>query len=430
MSLRLAVHGLEIRYDAFPVLQGTEFTLQPGELAALIGANGAGKSTLLRTISKVIQPTEGSIYLDTREIKRISTRETARMMAVVPQDSGADFEFTVEDIVLMGRLPYLGRFQKEGEKDRDAAFRAMEMTGVDHLARRFVTSLSGGEKQRVMIARAICQEPRLMLLDEPTANLDIGYQSALLDLAVKLNREKGVTIIAAIHDLNLAVQYFDRFLLLAEGKVLASGRAEEVFTEVNIKTSYGVPATIYRHPLHGRLQVSVARGRPPVKEAKKLRVHVIAGGEEALPTLELLLSEGFELSVGPVSNQDSGYRFAAFYRLPVLEVPPFSPVAPALNDEHLQLMEKADYIVVPPIPLGEGNLRNLEAVEQALDRGRSVLLLQEDGAPERDYTGGKARELLRRMWRKGALPCGSLEEMLRVLYGGRGEDSSGNEKKG
>ncbi|MGM0653495.1 MAG: ABC transporter ATP-binding protein, partial [Bacillota bacterium] len=221
MGLNIDVHGLSLIYDTHPVLDGAEFKVGHGEMVALLGANGAGKSTLLRCISRILQPTGGQIIIDGRLLQHLHSKEAARLMAVVPQETTADFDFSVEDIIMMGRFPYLRRFQKENQDDYEIVERAMEMTGVSHLKERSIPTLSGGEKQRVIMARAVAQQPEVLLLDEPTANLDIGYQTMLLDLAVRLNREQGVTVIAAIHDINLAVHHFNQFILLAGGRVLA-----------------------------------------------------------------------------------------------------------------------------------------------------------------------------------------------------------------
>lgn len=418
MGIAIAVNGLKINYGAHPVLDGAEFTVRRGELLALLGANGAGKSTLLRCISKILNPAAGQILLDGRDLGSIASRDAARHMAVVPQEQTVDFDFTVEEVVLMGRLPYLGRFKKEGAAEAEITRRAMELTGVAHLADRPITALSGGEKQRVLIARAICQEPQVLLLDEPTANLDIGYQATLLDLAVRLNRKKGVTVIAAIHDLNLAIRYFDRFLLLDKGWVLAVGRADEVITARNISCAYGVPAFIYRHPLYGSLQVSVEKCAPvEPADGRAAQVHVLGGGEEALPALEILQRAGLHLSIGPVSTQDSGYRFACFHRFPVVAVPPFSVITAALHREHLQMIRRSDMVVVPPIPFGKVNLRCLSAVEQVLAEGIPVLMLEPEGIDSRDFSGGKAAAALRRLLERGARVVPRLEELPDAVSG-------------
>lgn len=422
MGLNINVHGLTMVYDTYPVLDGTEFRVDRGDLVALLGANGAGKSTLLRCISRILQPTAGHILIDDKELQKLSSKEIARLMAVVPQETASDFDFTVEEIVAMGRFPYLRRFQKEDQKDRDIVRRSMEMTGVSHLAERSIAALSGGEKQRVIMARAVAQQPEVLLLDEPTANLDIGYQSMLLELAGRLNRKQGVTVIAAIHDINLAVHHFNRFILLAGGRVLAAGRAEEVITAENIRKSYGVPASTYRHPLHGVLQVSVIRGKKPDENQNSgPRVHVIGGGEEALPVLELLNQKGCRLSVGPVSAQDSSCRFAHFNSLPVIIVPPFTSMTGEHKKEHLKLMREAEAVVVPPIPFGEGNLPIFEEVEMVLQEGKPVYLIDLAGAETRDYSGGRAVNLLKRLVGKGAVVLAKIKELEDIICADGGE---------
>ena len=276
MSIQLTVHDLTLQYESHPILDRLQFEISRGQRVALLGANGAGKTTLLRCISKALKPTAGAILLEKRDLESLSPRELAQTMAVVPQETRTDFDFTVEETVLMGRLPYLKRFTPEGDDEKSIARRAMAMTGVSHLAKRSIATLSGGEKQRVIIARALCQEPQILLLDEPTANLDLGYQHSLLELITGLNREKGITIIAAIHDLNLAARFFDRMLLLSSGRVLAAGTAEEVIAPGPIKTAYGVDALIYRHPLAGCLQVSVRNNTDDTK-TKQPPIHLIGG---------------------------------------------------------------------------------------------------------------------------------------------------------
>lgn len=356
--------------------------------------------------------------MDNRELHKIPLPDTAKLISVVPQDTVVDFDFSVEEIVAMGRYPYLRRFQKESRKDLEIIRSAMEAVGITALAEKAITNLSGGERQRVIIARALAQEPELLLLDEPTANLDINFQVEFLELARKLNREKGITVIAAIHDLNLAAQFFDTFILLAEKKILSMGKPEEVLTEENIKRAYHAPAVIQRNPLHGKLTVTVLkRERQGEKHRSSWgqRVHVIGGGEEAVPVLSALYDAGLPLSVGPVTQEDSSHRFASFYGLPVITLPPFSPVSDSFYRQHLTLMAKAQVVVVPSIPFGLGNLRNLEAVEAVFSPSLEVILLEEKPIAERDYSGGKAVEVYERLKKKGALILPDLKTLLTSL---------------
>ncbi len=416
MSFKLAVHDITILYDAFPILNEVDFSIRPGELIGLLGANGAGKSTLLRCISKILMPIKGAIYLDGNKIQQLTAGEIAKTMAVVPQESNTDFDFTVEEIVLMGRFPHLARFQKEKKRDKQIANQAMQTTGISHLAHRIITTLSGGEKQRVMLARALCQEPELLLLDEPTANLDISYQVEIMDMVTQLNKQKNLTVIAAIHDLNMAVQFFDRFILLAEGKVLATGTAEEVITSEHIQAAYKIPTTIYRHPLHGRLQVAVHKKQHQKRKTKLgFQVHIIAGGLESLPILDALQKKDYSLSLGPVADQDTNYQYASYYSLPVIKTPPFSAVSPTEDKAHLEFLEKANLVIIPPITFGEGNLRNLQIVTQAQERGLPILILEKEKIKAKDYTQGQATTIIESMTQKGAVLVNKIDEVFSYL---------------
>ncbi len=417
MSLNLMVHGLSIKYDSARILDGLDFNHDEGEMVALLGPNGAGKSTLLRCISGVLEPTTGAVIVNGREIGSFSSGETARQIAVVPQDTSVDFDFTVEEVIRMGRFPY-NKYLQDKNNHEAIVYSAMEITGILPLRYRSAVSLSGGERQRMIFARALCQEPELLLLDEPTANLDIGYQWELLDIVSRLNRDKKVNVIAAIHDLNLAALFFRKFILLAKGRIMSIGNAEEVLTKENIKASYGVEASIFRHPFHGRLQISVGKDNinPGNKEGQNrgTRVHVIGGGQEALPILEILMGKGYSLSLGPVSREDSGFDFARFFDIPVIENPPFTKIGEEIYKEHMKLMKKSKWIVLPPISIGEGNLRNLEAMMEAVAQGITGIVFGE-GMEERDFTEGKAAALLERLKNKGAHFVNNTGELMDYL---------------
>lgn len=245
--------------DETLILREVSLVLHPGEMVGLIGPNGAGKSTLLKVLIGLWRGAEGDIRLIERPLASYTPREVARYVAYVPQTTAVDFAFTVREMVLMGRSPHLGRFEFEGEEDRRIADEAMHKTGVLHLADRFVNTLSGGERQRVFIARALAQQPRILLLDEPTANLDIRHQLDILDMVAGLAGEQGLGVIAAIHDLNLAAHFCGRLILLHEGRVLADDTPDAVLTPQNLSLSFGVEARVYRDPFTQGLRLSISR---------------------------------------------------------------------------------------------------------------------------------------------------------------------------
>lgn len=251
----LRIESLAVGYGGEPVLKGLNLAVARGEFLVVVGPNGSGKSTLVRAVTGALSPAEGRILLDGRDLRGLRPREVARTLAVVAQDTSVGFPFTVEEIVALGRIPHLPPLRSETPRDRAAVERAMRLTGTQPLAGRLVTALSGGERQRVMVARALAQEPRLLILDEPTAHLDIAHQVELLDLVRRLNRTEGLTVLAILHDLNLAALYADRLVMLRGGRVWAEGPPAEVLTEANILAVYGSRVKIVRHPATGQPQV-------------------------------------------------------------------------------------------------------------------------------------------------------------------------------
>jgi iron complex transport system ATP-binding protein len=242
-----------VRDDA--VLTDVFLSVERGELVGILGPNGSGKTTLLKLLGGIYRPTSGSVTLDDRPVAEWSHREIARRIAFVPQETFAPFDFTVLDIVLMGRFPHLGAFALEGPEDLAIARRALTATGTAPFEARAFSTLSGGEKQRVVIASALAQSTQLLLLDEPTASLDIGHQIEVQLLLQHLNAGQGVTMLLSTHDLNLAAALCRRLVLLKEGQVLASGPTEDVLTPAAVRALYGVEADIARHPATGHLTV-------------------------------------------------------------------------------------------------------------------------------------------------------------------------------
>ncbi len=248
--IKIEVQNVWLGYGRKVVLKDITFQVRPGEMVGLIGPNGCGKSTIIRAISRVISPQSGKIFLDGKDITRIPRQNLARLLGVVPQMPLLPSVFTAFEIVLMGRNPHLGLFQYEGPRELAIAWQAMERTGTESLASRRINELSGGEIQCLLIARVLTQETKVILLDEPTANLDIGRQIEILDLIKNLCLENNLAVLAALHDLNLASQYCDRLVLINNKRVLAEGTPKEVITPHNIKEVYGAEGCVYTHPIN------------------------------------------------------------------------------------------------------------------------------------------------------------------------------------
>jgi iron complex transport system ATP-binding protein len=243
-------------------LQEITVTVERGSLTGLLGPNGCGKTTLLKLMSGVLRPQSGRITLNGRSLDGFPRRELARHVAVVPQETHPAFDYTAIEMVLMGRHPHLGIFQLEGPADVAIAVESLEATGTGGLAERPYMTLSGGEKQRVVIASALAQSPDVLLLDEPTASLDLSYQLEVGSLVRRLNRERGVTMVLATHDLNLAASLCDRVVLLRQGRILAQGVTDTVLTADGIQRLYGVDADVSFHERAGHLTVVPVRRLP------------------------------------------------------------------------------------------------------------------------------------------------------------------------
>jgi iron complex transport system ATP-binding protein len=252
----LTANDLSFAVGTAQLLEAVSLEVRRGTLLGLIGPNGAGKSTLLRCISQLLSPDAGQVQLDGKDLQSQSPQEIARHIALLPQSTTLNFAFTCLEVVLMGRNPHLGRFQAEGARDHAIAQQHMKDTDTSQFVTRLITEVSAGERQRVLLARALTQQPRLLLLDEPTAGLDVQHQLQVFELIRNLV-EQGLTAIAVVHDLNLAARYCDRLVLLSQGQVHACGKVGEVLTAENLARVFNVRARVEQDPTLGSPRVTV-----------------------------------------------------------------------------------------------------------------------------------------------------------------------------
>jgi iron complex transport system ATP-binding protein len=253
--MRITSKELDFYFGNTRILNNITFEAKEGNLIGIIGPNGSGKTTLLKTLSRVLKPAGGLIFLNGTETSKLTPREIARDLAVVPQDTSVNFDFTALEVVLMGRTPHIGRLKKEEEEDRRIALDAMRVTGTIELKDRLITTLSGGERQKVIIAKALAQEPKILLLDEPTANLDIKNQIEIMELINEAVVEKGITAIMAIHDINLAARYCNEMIMLKRGRIFDAGRPKSVLNQKNIREVFGVRSVVNGNPADGSVYV-------------------------------------------------------------------------------------------------------------------------------------------------------------------------------
>jgi iron complex transport system ATP-binding protein len=240
--LNLAINKLSFNYTGIQVLKDVELNVELGEMWSIVGPNGSGKSTLLKCINRILKPKQNIVLIDGKDASRLDLKELSKIIGYVPQNSTSAFPFTVFDVVLMGRKPYI--HWNLSDSDNEIVAEMLDFLGIGDLAMRYFNELSGGEQQKVIIARALAQQPQILLLDEPTSSLDIKHQLEILCMLKSLTQSKERSVIASIHDLNLASRFSDKILMLKKGCIHAVGTPEEVLTEENIETVYGIKAQV------------------------------------------------------------------------------------------------------------------------------------------------------------------------------------------
>ena len=260
--MQLSAKIITAGYGGADVLHSVSVGVRAGEFVALLGPNGCGKSTLLRVLSGILRPRSGSVALDGRDLSQWTTIERARRIAFVPQSETAAFDFSVRDIALMGRYPHRQKWKSETAQDYEIVAQALADADIAHLADRPATELSGGEHRRVLLARALAQQTPLLLLDEPTAHLDITHQAELLLLTRRLITERGLGVMAALHDLNQAAEFCDRLILMRGGEILAEGTPETALTADNLRRVYGAEAELGPNPATGKPFIFALRPLP------------------------------------------------------------------------------------------------------------------------------------------------------------------------
>lgn len=261
MEALLKVSSLSGGYNREKVIDDISFNVNKGDFLGIIGPNGSGKTTLLRLLSRILSPHQGIVEFEGRNILSIKLKEFTQKVAFVAQDTTVNFPFTVWEIALLGRIPHLKRLQFESKKDYQVVEQSLSMTDTLQIKQKGITEISSGERQRVIIAKALAQEPILLFLDEPTSHLDIGHQIQVLDLLGKLNRDKKVTIVVILHDLNLAAEYCNRIILLDQGRIFSQGKPKDVLTYQNIEAVYKTIVVVEENPISHNPHVMLIKGR-------------------------------------------------------------------------------------------------------------------------------------------------------------------------
>lgn len=386
----LKFEHVTIGYGERDVVKDFSCEIQRGEFVSLIGPNGSGKSTLIHAVTGIVEVKHGDVFINGKNNKDIPSKERAKITAVVPQNFHANFAFKAKDIVAMGRHPFLKRMQSESAEDYRIIDEAMAETGTLHLRERKITQLSGGERQRIIISAALAQQPQLLILDEPTNHLDIQYTLEVMQLMRRLNREKGITVFAVLHDINMAARFSDRIIVLSEGEKVCDGPVPEVIREDVLKPVYKIDLVVRDNPLTGTSEIVPIRSSKAAQRKKNGRkVHVICGGGSGSYIIEALHNCGCEVTSGVLNSNDSDLELCRSLGIAAVEEKPYCDIGIDAFRANLKAIEAADVIVLADVDIGRSNLKNIEILEHA--GNREILVIK---GSSQDYTGGKAHAVI------------------------------------
>ncbi len=415
MKLAVEFRNVSSGYADAEVLRQLNFAVAAGEMTALIGPNGAGKSTLFKVLTGLHPAQSGTVRIFGREVGAIDAAERARLIAVVPQELTTPMAHTVEDIVMLGRSVLLHPWQQPSDRDRQVAERAMAYTDISDLKHRTLNALSGGEKQRAVVAMALAQEPKIILMDEPTTHLDMNHAIELMQLMQRLNAEQDVTVLMISHDLNLASVFCRRLLVLRNGTLAADGTPAEVLTGELIRSVYHCDARILHDAATGAPLIVPAPVLRSQDGDSGVRVHLVAGGGSGCELLRRLCLSGHKITCGALNKGDSDALCAQALGIETALEKPFSPIGVQAVEQAACMAGEADAIILCEVPFGPGNLPNIRILEDALRRGVRTLINDRD-LEKRDYTGDhSASSRIRRMLDSGAVPWQDANDIPAIL---------------
>jgi iron complex transport system ATP-binding protein len=406
-ATRLAFLSAAVGYARTPIVLDVELAIRAGEFVGLVGPNGAGKSTLLRSVTGAAAVLAGAISLDGDPVERMSPKDRARLVGVVPQTLPVAFAFDGRAFVEMGRHPWLGRLQNLSAEDDAIIDEVMELTDTARLARERVDTLSGGDLQRLTVAQALAQKPRVLLLDEPTSHLDLNHRLQVLDLVRRL-ADEGMAVLAVFHDLDIAARYSDRIAVVAEGRMTSAVPPQDALTADVIESVFGVKAVVRTDPVTGTLAVTPVVRRADVERASLGRVGVVCGSGAAAALMRRLALAGISVACGALNRGDVDQAVAEALGAEHIDLPAFGEMAADDEATVRAAYATCPCVVIAPTPFGRANVGNLRA---AVRSGRPLVLIGEMTA-ERDFSGGEATRLWADAVAGGAVRVRTDEEAL------------------
>ncbi len=402
-----------VGYGDAVVVSDARLEVRAGEVVGLVGPNGAGKSTLLRAVTGDADLLGGTLSLAGADSAALSAVQRARLVGVVPQQVSAAFSIEAREFVTMGRHPHLARFAVPGAHDLEVVERAMRLTDTLHLAEKPTDELSGGDLQRLALAQALAQEPRLLLLDEPTSHLDLNHRLQVLDLVRDLARNEGIGVLAVFHDLDLAARYSDRIAVVAAGTIAAADAPTRAITTATVREVFGVRAVVGIDPVTGTVSVTPVLRDGAVAPVARGRVLVIGGSGCGSQLMRRLVLEGWEVVAGALNAGDVDQALAEALGVDYALIPPFAPMDSACVSRVAELARSAVAIAVSDVPFGHGNVDNLRIAAENAESGTPVVLLGD--IEGRDYTDGVATQLWTRARAAGAQEASDVDSALHLL---------------
>lgn len=384
------VEGIKFGYStSSKVLKDMNFTCRDNRITGIIGPNGCGKTTVLKIIAGYLHPSAGRVSYNNTDIGNLSSVELAKMRAVVEQRIYTPFSFPVYDYVMLGRSPYQKNFRPDSDKDHIVATESLKNADALHFQDRNINELSGGELQRVMIARALAQEPDYLMLDEPTSHLDIKHQLELMNLLSKLTKEK--SIVCIIHEINQASSYCDDIVITKDGFVLREGRSKDILSAEVLEGVFGILAMQYPGPDGKKMQFAFSL--PPERRSEiKKKVHVISGEGMGRQIIMSLHSAGLDVTAGILNQGDQDFESAKSVGIDIISAPPFSKYTDKEIVELRKICDLADTIVVVATNVGYGNISNYEVAVGYLDKKEVIFVNPNKNLKKLDLTDGRATE--------------------------------------
>ncbi|MHA1819181.1 MAG: ABC transporter ATP-binding protein [Promethearchaeota archaeon] len=421
------------------IIKSLSITFDMGHFYGILGPNGCGKTTLIKIIMGILQPLKGEVLIDNIPVRTQKPRELAKKIALVAQSYMGDFDFSVKEIIMMGRYPYIPLLSNPSKNDKEIVDKVVKQLQMEELINKKFFQLSGGEQQKVMIARALIQETNILLLDEPTAHLDIKYQIEFMNMFKKFV-ENNKLVIAVIHDINLASMFCDQLIFMNDGKIIAKGPVENTLTEENIRATFHISSIVKRNPITNSMYMtplSVTLPNFPAQthniqkienmslsqeslnkknSYRSYRVHIISGGGTGAQLINQIYKlNNLDISIGIINVLDDDYNVSVKLGLKIISEAPFSPISKENADELKYILKKTNILIVTEVPFGPGNIENLKCIENFdgeiifLDRKliennladeSTILENFKNNFKNRDFTEGRAFELINKYCHK------------------------------